>query len=102
MVYHSKYLALGMYEKSGGDCLFDYLLYFSLVWRRHHRRGRAAKIRRILKVFSRVWRSLYRATPVVTQGPLLSVASFDTQGDVEDPFLPGSSHVKEWKCELSM
>ena len=93
---------------------------FSLIWRRHHCRWRAAKFKPMLGARG-LWagRDLYRATPAVTRGlgfsglirrtapisrllwhtwecrgsiltriltGLLTVAFYDTQGDVEDLF----------------
>jgi hypothetical protein len=89
------------------DWLIDYLLFyvpiknFSLIWRRHHCLWRAAKLRPMLGAQG-LWagRDLYRATPAVTrtlvfpvlsEGPPHLVASYDTLGDAEDLFLPGSS-----------
>jgi hypothetical protein len=56
------------------DWLIDYLLFyvplknFSLIWRRHHCRWRAAKFRPMLGAQG-LWagRDLYRATPAVTR-----------------------------------
>jgi hypothetical protein len=56
--------------------LIDYLGFyvqlknFSLIWRRHHCRWRAAKFRPMLGAQG-LWagRDLYRVTPAVTQGP---------------------------------
>jgi hypothetical protein len=53
--------------------LIDYLLLyvllknFSLIWRRHHCRWRAAKFRPILAQGLWAGRDLYRATPTVTR-----------------------------------
>jgi hypothetical protein len=53
-----------------GGCLRFYILlkHFSLLWRRHHYRWRAAKFRPMLGAQD-LWaaRDLYRATPVVTR-----------------------------------
>jgi hypothetical protein len=70
--------------------------YFIYIWRRHHRRWRAAKFRPML-VAQGLWagRDLYRPTPAVTWEPVFpvsfeglthSVAFYDTQGGVEDLF----------------
>jgi hypothetical protein len=67
------------------------------LWRRHHCRWRA--LCSALRAFEQggifiVWHLLWHGAlvfPVSSEGPPLSVASFDTQGDVEDLFLPGSS-----------
>jgi hypothetical protein len=75
-------------------------------WWRHHCRWKAAKFRPMLGAQGH-WagRDLYCAKPVVTrdlgfpvssEGPPHSVASYDTQGDVEDLFLPGSSWIYCW------
>jgi predicted RNA-binding Zn-ribbon protein involved in translation (DUF1610 family) len=61
-------------KKSKRLTLIDYLLFyvplknFSLIWRRHHCRWRAAKFRPMLGVQG-LWagRDLYRATPAVTR-----------------------------------
>jgi hypothetical protein len=78
------------------DCLQFYvpLKNFSLIWRRHLYRWRAAKFRPMLGgPLSR--EGFYRATPAVTrasvfpvssEGPPYSVAFYDTQEDVEDLF----------------
>jgi hypothetical protein len=82
--------------------LIDWLLFyiplknFSLIWRRHHYRRRAAKFRPMLGAQG-LWagRDLYRATPAVTWGlgfsghiwrTTHSIAFYDTLGDVEDVF----------------
>jgi hypothetical protein len=76
------------------DCLRFYvpLKNFSLMWRRHHCRWRAAKFWPMLGAQG-LWagRDLYRAAPAVTrdlgsEGPPHLVASYDTRGDVEDLF----------------
>jgi hypothetical protein len=86
------------------DRLIDYLQFyvqlknFSLLWRRHHCKWRAAKYRPMLGAQG-LWaeRDLYRATPALTrasvfpvssEGPpyFILVTSYDTRGDVEDLF----------------
>jgi hypothetical protein len=73
------------------DWLIDYLRFYVplnhlYIRRRHHCRWRAAKFRPKLgtKAFQQ---DLYRATPPH------SIASYNTQGDAEDLFKPGSSRV---------
>jgi hypothetical protein len=90
--------------------LVDYLRFYvplkniSLIWRRHHERWRAAKFRPIwsaLKAFEQggfftMPHLLWHGTSVFSvssDGPPLSVASYNTQGNVEDLFYPGSSRV---------
>jgi hypothetical protein len=87
-------------KKSSDHDKFDFyvtLKNISLMWRRHHYRWRAAKFRSMLGAQG-LWvrRDLYRATPAVTRDlgfsgfiqrtAPFSVASYDTQGDVEDLF----------------
>jgi hypothetical protein len=55
--------------------LIDYLLFyvslkkFSLIWRHHHCRWRAAKFRPMLGAQGVwAWRNIYRTTPAVTRG----------------------------------
>jgi hypothetical protein len=82
--------------------LIDYLGFyvplknFSLIWRRHHCRWRAAKFRPMLgaQAFEQggifivphlLWHGA-SVVPVSSEGPPHSVASYDTRGDVEDLF----------------
>jgi hypothetical protein len=84
------------------DWFIDYLLFyvplknFSLIWRRHYYRWRAAEFRPMLGAHS-LWagRDLYRATPTVTRDLGSSglirrtahlVASYDKHGNAEDPW----------------
>jgi hypothetical protein len=75
--------------------------FFIIIWRRHHCRWRDAKFSPMLgaqglcagRVFI-VPHLLWHGTsifPVSSEGPPHSVASYDTWGEVEDLFLPGSS-----------
>jgi hypothetical protein len=85
--------------------MFDYLRFyvplknFSLIWRRHHYRWRAAKFRPMLSAQEGIFivphplRHGASVFPVSSEGPPQSVASYDKHGDVEDLFLPGSSRV---------
>jgi hypothetical protein len=88
--------------------LIDWLFYvplknFSLIRRGQHYRWRAAKFRlisalraieqrRIIIMPHLLW---LRASgfPVLSKGLPHSIASYNTQGDVEDLFLPGSLRV---------
>jgi hypothetical protein len=90
----------------GSAYVNDYLVFYvplkiislTSIWRCHHYRWRAAKFRPMLGAQG-LWagRDLYCATPAVfpvsSEGPSHSVASYDTQGDVENLFEPGSSRV---------
>jgi hypothetical protein len=76
------------------DWLIDWLLFyapvknFSRIWRRHHYLWMTAKFMPTLGAF------LYRSTVprFIRSTPLM--ASYDSQGDAEDLFLPGSSRAK--------
>jgi hypothetical protein len=115
--------------------MIDYLWFyvplknFSLIWRRHHCRWRAATFRPMLSAQG-LWAG--RATPAVTQdlgfsgliqrttpfnrllrhttgcGEYIltqilmgpnSVAFYDKKGDAEDLFLPGSSRVHKYQSK---
>jgi hypothetical protein len=78
--------------------LIDWLIYVPLknishIWRRYHYRWRTAKFRPMLGAQG-LWAEgilscLTSVSPVSSEGPPYSVASYDTQVDVEDLFLPG-------------
>jgi hypothetical protein len=74
------------------------------IWRRHHYTGKGLQhfgLCSALRAFEQggvfiVPHLLWHRTsvfPVSSEGPLYPVASYDTQGDVEDLFYPGSSRV---------
>jgi hypothetical protein len=92
---------LYMYDNDKSDYLVFYvpLKNFSLLWKRHHCRWRAAKFRPMLGaqglwevVPHLLWHGVL-VFPVSSEGPPHSVASHDTHGDAEDLFLPRSSRV---------
>jgi hypothetical protein len=90
------------------DWLIDYLLFYTLlknlsfIWRRHHYRWSAAYLDpcSALRTFEKrgisfivphlLWHEA-SVFPVSSKWPPHSVASYTTQGDVENQFLPGSS-----------
>ena len=73
--WQNKYCMIMLYNSFNFDWLIDYLQFyvplknFSLIWRRHHCRWRAAKFRPMLGAQG-LWagRDLYRVTPTVTRG----------------------------------
>jgi hypothetical protein len=99
------------------DWLIDYLLFyvplknFSLIWRRHHYRWRAAKLRPMLGAQG-LWagRDLYRVTPAVTRGIGFSgliqrTAPFNSHllrhtrgcgGSILTQILTGKRNFKKW------
>jgi hypothetical protein len=86
------------------DTVYDYLQFyvplknFSLIWRRHHCRWRAAKFRPMLGAQG-LWagRDLYRATPALTRG--LGFSSLIRRTYLKyfkASYVPLQDHLNDW------